>query len=93
MSTGIKRYEVWVADRELPDDMLMVTLREHLASHAFDEAVERAAFEAAMRPDCDLYHLRRCGQTGHYENWVITAKWNGWLACAKSRANRLGGAE
>ena len=62
---------------------------DHLASHAYDEAVERAAFEAAMleegfrttlEPDLD----------GVYMSPTAHAMWCGWLRCAKSRAKRAG---
>jgi hypothetical protein len=58
---------------------------DHLASHAFDESKDRAAFEAAMleegfrttlEPDLD----------GVYMSPTAHAMWCGWLRCAKSRA-------
>lgn len=90
MSAEIKRYKAWQADAELDDDALVITLADHLASHAYDEAVERAAFEDAMteRP-----YERYITEFGYYDNKSTERRWQGWLACAKSRAKRLGGAE
>jgi hypothetical protein len=63
---------------------------DHLASHAVYEAVERAAFELELiKYD---YCVRR-DDYGDYINGPTHLKWQGWLACAKSRAKRAGGAE
>ena len=88
--SGIKRYMVRDAARAIPDSELVVLHADHLASHAYDEAVERKAFEAAMldegfrttlEPDLD----------GVYMSPTAHAMWCGWLRCAKSRAKRAGG--
>jgi hypothetical protein len=73
-------------------NLKVVLHTDHLASHAYDEAVERAAFEAVMleegfratlEPDLD----------GVYMSKTVHAMWCGWIRCAKSRAKRAGGAE
>lgn len=101
MSAEIKRFKYGYRDDGygqrilglILDDAGSVVLHsDHLASHAYDEAVERAAFEAAMleegfratlEPDLD----------GVYMSPATHAMWCGWLRCAKSRAKRFGGAE
>ena len=95
--SAIKRYEAVHIRYEESNirygdgcEVEVVTVRDHLASHAYDEAVERAAFEAAMleegfrttlEPDLD----------GVYMSPTAHAMWCGWLRCAKSRAERFGG--
>jgi len=88
--SGIKRLRIDMDGcTQQDDDGDYVTHTDHLASHAFDEAVERAAFEAAMleegfrtlEPDLD----------GVYMSPTAHAMWCGWLRCAKSRAKRAGG--
>ena len=90
--SGINRFDIDGRVVESPFDGDYVLHTDHLASHAFDEAVERAAFEAAMleegfrttlEPDLD----------GVYMSPTAHAMWCGWLRCAKSRAKRFGGAE
>lgn len=59
---------------------------DHLASHAFDEAVERALFEAAfyvvdLAGSRDSWSGRWKYDYGHVDDL-----WFGWLACAKARA-------
>jgi hypothetical protein len=94
MSATIKRYDVTIEwghgyAEEKPAGN-WVDYDDHLASHAYDEEKERALFEAYMLTDCDPYHLRICPQTGYYENAFIISKWDGWKACAKSRAKAAG---
>jgi len=61
---------------------------DHLASHAFDEAVERAAFEAEY-PDLTK---KRCVNTPDvYWSAMTQSWWEIWVRCAKSRAMRAGG--
>ena len=63
---------------------------DHLASHAYDEAVERQAFEASYP------HLtkKRCVNAPDiYWSAMAQNHWEIWLRCAKSRAKRAGGAE
>ena len=95
--SGIKRFDIildehGIAELSLEPDGDYVLHTDHLASHAFDEAVERAAFEAAMleegfrttlEPDLD----------GVYMSPTAHAMWCGWLRCAKSRAKRFGATE
>ena len=60
---------------------------DHLASHAFDEAVERAAFEVEYTQP-SLIKRNKCGL---YQCDSVRYAWHGWEACAKSRAKRAGG--
>jgi hypothetical protein len=91
--SGIKRYnalgDIDGGYLKSAADGRVVRYPDHLASHAFDEVVERAAFEAAMleegfrttlEPDLD----------GVYMSPTAHAMWCGWLRCAKSRAKRFG---
>lgn len=84
--SGIKRYLPTcdcMGQSSLGDYVLHT---DHLASHAFDEAVERAAFEA----EHSAFRLVR-DSCGIYEIGFVEGAWFGWLACAKSRAKRAGG--
>jgi hypothetical protein len=58
---------------------------DHLASHAYDEAKERAAFEAQLQPS----HCIKFAD-GSYQYAYFSTLWHGWLACAKSRAKAAG---
>lgn len=93
---GIKRYSVR-SDMDTPyidesPNGRVVLHTDHLASHAFDEAVERAAFEAYMIDEGYGFKLQRDNH-GTYSRPGTLAVWIGWRECAKSRAKRAGGAE
>lgn len=94
MSAEIKRFDIildhGMAELSLNPDGDYVMHTDHLASHAFDEAVERAAFEDAMT---DRPYERYITEFGYYDNKSTERRWQGWLACAKSRAKRFGGVE
>jgi len=104
MSAEIKRYEFRCADddyMERPDGSV-VLYTDHLASHAFDEAVERAAFEAeyAVGPSAVRYDTNTRQYVTDWPSretldlaWRANILLEGWLACAKSRAKRASGAE
>jgi len=88
--SGIKRYEFRCADddyMERPDGSV-VLYTDHLASHAYDEAVERAAFEAEYP---DLTKKRSMNAQGVYWSAMTQNRWVDWVRCAKSRAKRAGG--
>lgn len=70
-------------------NLKVVLHTDHIASHAYDEAVERKAFEAEVQY---RQYLERYKDGSYKTEWVET-RWQGWLACAKSRAKRAGGAE
>jgi hypothetical protein len=69
-----------------------VLYADHLASHAYDEAKERALFEAyvsslqPMVPDKYFVHFV-CGE---YAREDVQEPWLVWVACAKSRAKAAG---
>ena len=92
MSAEIKRYGIFIGPHGCPylkhsDGGAAVLHTDHLASHAFDEAVERAAFEADQRRSgADISR----GKLGGYRTPTLQFKWLGWKACAKSRAKRFG---
>lgn len=73
-------------------EMLDDERADHLASHAFDEAVERAAFEVYMIDEGYGFKLQR-NNRGTYSRPGTLAVWIGWRECAKSRSKRFGGAE
>jgi hypothetical protein len=88
MTTPIKRHRPW--GDSVPAEF--VTIQDHLASHAFDEAKERALFEtyaSSLQPMLpDKYFARfACGE---YAREDVQEPWLVWMACAKSRANRFG---
>lgn len=72
---------------------------DHIASHAFDEAKERELFEAWFTETYTAHRLgprlTNCGiATDGYADSRVDICWRGWLACARSRAERFaGGAE
>ena len=85
MSAQIKRYGIFIGGHGCPylrqvDGGAAVLYADHLASHAYDEAKERAAFEAAWSSGAfplacvEDYALCLCV----------------WLAAAKSRAKAAG---
>ena len=96
--SAIKRFDIevvngWRAMRVEESDGDYVLHTDHLASHAFDEAAERAEFEA----DFNVLELQ-----GGLNSWTgrweyghphVNSLWQGWLRCTKSRAKRFGGAE
>lgn len=97
MSAPIKRYDAVHIRYEESNirygegcEVEVVTLRDHIASHAYDEAVERAAFEAEYP---DLTKTRSVGSPSDYWSAMTQNRWSDWVRCAKSRAKRAGGAE
>jgi hypothetical protein len=67
---------------------------DHLASHAFDEVVERAAFEAEAEADGYLIagkYYEDAGSRTAYSDPATDFLWLGWIQCAKSRAKRARG--
>ena len=86
MSATIK-HRLWLPDGFGSGSWEVVVLHaDHLASHAYDEAKERALFEA----ENSAFRLSRKG-LGAYEVDFVEGMWFGWIACAKSRAKAAGG--
>lgn len=91
MSAKIKRFDLdgnyYLGDAYMSEISIgeYVEYTDHLASHAYDEAVERGLFEARFGK---LYDLVFCDETEEYESEGDQALWYGWKACAKSRASR-----
>lgn len=96
MSASIERYYNTADGNTMVDDLDgdYVLHTDHLvelkASHAYDEAVERAAFEDEYP---DLTMKRSTGDPDAYWSAMTQNRWTDWLRCAKSRAKRFGGAE
>lgn len=108
MSATIKRYDInhngldcnyqprAVMEPESLGDYVLHA--DHLASHAYDEAKERALFEAVTRkewPGAPLEYKRDAlpkddPRYGEYCDPVLEGAWSGWSACAKSRAKAAG---
>ena len=92
--SGIKRYDVCgdidggYLDEHANGRAVLHT--DHLVSHAYDEAVERVAFEAEYP---DLTKKRSMNAQGVYWSAMTQNRWADWVRCAKSRAKRAGGAE
>ena len=90
MPGPIKRLPLWRAMSEMNGDTDVVRYTDHLASHAYDEAKERALFEA----DCpgfktyviDSKASRATGHRVEQKSRMFVA----WLDCAKSRAKAAG---
>jgi len=84
----IKRYTSY---SKLNDDSAgyLVLHADHLASHQYDEAKERAAFEAEFKARSPLTSLHR-DTYGRYIVESVQSEWAGWLRCAKSRAKAAG---
>jgi len=85
--SGIKRYEFRCSDDDYMDrpDGSVVLYSDHLASHAYDEAVERAAFEGEYP---DLAKTRSVGSPDIYWSAMTQNRWADCVRCAKSRAKR-----
>lgn len=97
MSATIKRYDAVHIRYEENNirygegcEVEMVTLRDHLASHAYDEANELGLFKAAF----GALHL-----SGEHDSWIgrwkfteyhVDSLWFGWISCAKARAKAAG---
>ncbi len=87
---SIERFDYEMQGMVSSPDGEYVDYKDHIASHAYDEAKERELFEAFaleilgpyfMRPqDC----LTRSG--GTYTYGQPATAWCAWQACAKSRA-------
>ncbi len=89
--SGIKRLRIDMDGcTQQDDDGDYVTHADHLASHAFDEAVEREMFEAEYP---DLTKTRSVGSPDIYWSAMTQNRWADWVRCAKSRAKRAGGAQ
>jgi len=95
MSTPIKRYHVddpMDNDYELIEssggDIVLHT--DHLASHAYDEAKERALFEAEFNTLELQGGLNSWTGRWEYDHPHVNSLWQGWLRCAKSRAKAAG---
>lgn len=89
MSAEIKRYEFRCADddyMERPDGSVVLHA-DHLASHAYDEEAERAAFEDEYP---DLTKKRCVNAPDLYWSAMTQNRWTDWVRCAKSRAKRAG---
>ena len=82
--SGIKHFPVTM----FAGDVEVCYYSDHLASHAYDEAVERAAFEAEYP---DLTKTRSVGSPSDYWSAMTQNRWADWVRCAKSRAKRAGG--
>lgn len=78
-----------------------VDYKDHIDSHAYDEAKERELFETAYPLDKGVTWVKDMGKTGSYAVrvnsdggfWACTnaayqlqIKWEVWSKCAKSRA-------
>jgi hypothetical protein len=91
MTTPIKRYLPTcdcMGQSSLGDYVLHA---DHLASHAYDEAKERALFEAyvvSIRPFLGAPPLD--SHDGVYPQFWLERSWKSWSACAKSRAKSAG---
>ena len=94
---NIKRYEVRGGRSGLEEaggpaktDRQVVLLSDHIASHAYDEAKERDLFEACNpKPrgvEWSIKSSRYIGSSDHFAISVYQSGWDGWKACAKSRA-------
>jgi hypothetical protein len=59
---------------------------DHLASHQYDEAKERALFEAEV----DLRQFLGKNKDGSYATEWVREGWHWWQICAKSRAKAAG---
>lgn len=62
-----------------------VDYKDHIASHAYDEAKERELFEAVIDYKFLSFLLPR-DETGKYRAAWVDMAWLGWSECAKSRA-------
>lgn len=75
------------------DGEQFVRLEDHVASHAFDEAKERELFEAVhpvpegVKWDAEFNRYLVNLYPGECDS-EYGSLWDGWLACAKSRANQ-----
>lgn len=67
-------------------ETIVVTERDHIASHAFDEEKERELFEAS-NPSFTTIILCK-DDDGSYMHHPVQQRWIGWIACAKSRAEQ-----
>ena len=67
-----------------------VKYADHIASHAYDEAKERDLFEGCnpipRGVEWSLKSSRYIGASDHFAISVYQSGWDGWKACAKSRA-------
>ena len=75
------------------DDGDIVSYKQHLESHAYDEAKERELFEAYAKTVNDKVNLKIYTAAegyiyvcGNYKDVSVQTSWLTWLACAKSRA-------
>ena len=91
ISRGVTVNELCTGDYVLHTD--------HLAINAFDEAVDRAAFEIeyAVDPSVIWYDTNTQQYVADWPRretldlaWRANILLEGWLACAKSRAKRAG---
>jgi hypothetical protein len=92
MSATIKRYQPVGYDFDVDEDAHgnYVLHADHLASHQFDEAKERALFEAEIRS--------RVGDSMRFDRFSdgylgaqLQTMWLAWIMCATSRAKAAGG--
>jgi hypothetical protein len=91
MSAPIKTFDCYETTGHEDVEALYVLHADHLASHAFDEAKDRVAFElyvVGIRPFLGVPPLRTDG--GVYPQFWLERSWQSWLACAKSRAKAAG---
>jgi hypothetical protein len=91
MSATIKRYELTWLDYDICEmkeesDGDYVLHADHLSSHAYDEAKERALFEATF----SYSPLIGRKKDGDYRYPSVQCEWEGWIKCAKSRAKAPG---
>ena len=87
---GIDRFEAGIIfDGKNPvigfvkeDDGDIVSYKQHLESHAYDEAKERELFELERFKTVPAYRK----ENGEYKDFMDEEQWFGWKSCAKSRA-------
>ena len=100
--SGIMLFDCYEAAGHEDVDALYVLHTDHLASHAFDEEVERAAFEVwfsdhARRvlkwDESDIESEFQLDDDGEYVYDGAMSAFDGWRAACQSRAKRAEGAE
>lgn len=85
----IKRYTSYSKLNEDSAGYLVLNT-DHLASHAFDDAVERELCNVAMLEKNEQLEINGFQPLTLWQEHAFTA---GWMRCAKSRAKRAGGAQ
>jgi len=92
MSATIKRYHARRYNEDGGPSLVpsqkgeCVLHADHLASHQYDEAKERALFEAEV--DCRQFLGKN--KDGSYATEWVRGGWHWWQICAKARAKAAG---